>query len=31
MHISIDDVKGVFNALSKESMNSIFDTRTLRF
>lgn len=31
MHISIDDVKGVFKALSARKLNSIFDTRTLGF
>ncbi|MCQ2081518.1 MAG: hypothetical protein MJZ11_07655 [Lachnospiraceae bacterium] len=31
IHISIDDVKGVFRALTKEKMNSIFDTRMLGF
>lgn len=31
IHISIDDVKGVFRALEEEKMNSIFDTRMLGF
>lgn len=31
IHISIDDVKGIFKFLSKEQPKSIFDTRTLNF
>ena len=31
IHISIDDVKGIFKALSEENLNSIFETRTMYF
>ncbi len=31
IHISIDDVKGIFKALSEENLNSIFETRTMDF
>ena len=31
IHVSIDDVKGIFKALIKEEPDSIFDTRTLGF
>lgn len=31
IHISLDDVKGIFKALTYDSLSSIFDTRTLRF
>ena len=31
IHISIDDVKGIFKALIKESPSSVFETRTLAF
>jgi len=31
LHISLDDTKGIFKVLSKKSVESIFDTRTLSF
>lgn len=31
LHISLDDVKGIFKVLAKGSVNSIFETRTLAF
>ena len=31
LHISLDDVKGIFKVLAEDSMDSIFETRTLAF
>ena len=31
LHISLDDTKGIFKALSSGTFQSIFDTRTLNF
>lgn len=31
VHISLDDVKGIFKALSAETYDSIFDARTLKY